>query len=71
MKVKSSVKAIASKGDQIVKRKGKAMKFSIKKINNSFWFSVIYKGVNVITGIVSSRKEALNIIFQTIKLEVL
>ena len=47
------------------------MKFSIKKINNSFWFSVIYKGVNVITGIVSDRKEALNIIFQTIKLEVL
>ncbi len=47
------------------------MKFSIRKISGDFWFFVVYKGVSIITGITSSRKEALSIIFQTINLEVL
>ena len=46
------------------------MKFSIKKTDDGFWFSVVYKGVSIAVGTTSSRKEALGIIFQAIKLEV-
>ena len=44
-----------------------AMKLSIKKIGSDFWFSVIYKGVSIVIGTASSKQEALEVIFSTLK----
>ncbi len=43
------------------------MRFAIQKQNNSFSFFATHNKVLLIAGIVGSRKEALNIIFNQIK----